>query len=145
MSFSIIIIDDDQHTLNTLKDEIQHIDKERGIYKVNTFRKISKAKIYFENEENVSTIKCCILDLMFPPEDDRRVYGDLRDLADGIAFYEKYLRNKIRTIVLTAALNWPEVAKAVRSKIIEGPNTIIVDKPFNLRYLIDLIKNWIEQ
>jgi hypothetical protein len=109
---------------------------------VHAIRTIEEAETWIKTASNSTQLNICILDLMFPPKTGT-ISGNITDLTQGLRFYEDYLKGKFRTIILTGAIRWIQAEKAIRDKIKDDENTVLLKKPQNLESIEDILVHWL--
>jgi CheY-like chemotaxis protein len=133
---NILVVDDDLNTSDNISEFLEGSDVKKFI--VYSVRTIDEAIKWIEDKSKSSDLEVCILDLMFPPKIGE-ISGDITDLAQGIKFYQKFLKGKIRTIVLTGALRWIYAEQQIKDMIDDEEHTILLKKPLELERLEEVL------
>jgi DNA-binding NtrC family response regulator len=129
MQPNILIVEDDSNTSEAIELNLE-MSESKGKIKVYSVRTIKEAENWLNNTNNVTGLKVCILDLMFPPKTGSVTGDPIKDLTQGIALYNNYLKNRVKTIILTGALTWARSAEtAIKDIIKDDQNTILIKKP----------------
>ena len=83
-----IIIDDDRYILDQFKELFSILQMDRTI-KPMYFREIEEAEKWIVSLDDSKQLKFAILDLMFPPKNQAKIYGNEQDLIIGLNFFKK--------------------------------------------------------